>query len=128
MTTYVYLAGGMKSGWQDRVIEACHDKDVVFFGPRSHGCTNEAEYTAWDLKHARNADTVFAYLEMDNPSGFGLMLELGYCTDAAHHNIFVEDANEPRTHQCGMARTVAQENYVGFNNGVRALRRLLRWK
>ncbi len=125
MTHRVYLAGGMKSGWQDKVIEACRYKDVIFYDPRSHGFTTEIEYTSWDLSHAADADIVFAYLEIDNPSGFGLMLELGYCTNALHHNIFVEDPNESRTHQCGMARTVASESYIGFDKGIAALLRQL---
>ena len=123
--TSIYLAGGMRSGWQDKVIAACHHLDVKFYDPRAHGLTDEREYTLWDLNHAKDADYVFAYMGADNPSGLGMMLEIGYCIGAMGHTIFVEDAGDPRAKSYGMARVVSAENYVGFDVGIAALLRQL---
>lgn len=120
----VYLAGGMRGGWQDRVIEACEGLNVEFFDPRSHGLKDEVEYTHWDLEHVNLADCVFAYVEKDNPSGHGMMLELGYCAGMNWWKIFVEEEDDPRTKYFGMARTISNEAVVGLEAGIE---RLLAW-
>ena len=81
-TIKIYLAGGMRSGWQDRVIEKikeCYgDEMVEFLDPRSHGLKEPAEYTKWDMNAIENCDVVFGYMEKDNPAGMNLMYEMGY--------------------------------------------------
>lgn len=72
----VYLAGGMKSDWQDRVMEACPEH--TYFDPRTHGLSDPEEYTKWDLEHVEKSDLVFACFTKDNPSGFGMCIEIGY--------------------------------------------------
>lgn len=118
----VYLAGGMKSNWQDKVIEACQHKRIQFLDPRSHGLTDEREYTAWDLWAVRQADYVFGYLEKDNPGGHGLMVEFGYGVDAMHELIFVEDEGDERTRFYGMVRSISGESFVGFDRGLAYLK------
>ncbi|WP_373031641.1 nucleoside 2-deoxyribosyltransferase domain-containing protein [Sulfurovum sp.] len=76
----IYLAGGMKSDWQDNVI-AAHPQHT-YFDPRTHGLDEPAEYTKWDLEHVEKADIVFACFTKDNPSGFGMCIEIG----AAHRS------------------------------------------
>jgi len=73
----IYLAGGMKSGWQDTVINKLKNS-CIFFNPQDHGLINANEYKTWDLHFVNQADIIFAYLEKENPSGFGLTLEIGY--------------------------------------------------
>ena len=73
----VYLAGGMKSGWQDRIINKFENK-FIFFNPCDHCLSVSKQYTTWDLHFLKKSDLVFAYLEKDNPSGIGLTLEVGY--------------------------------------------------
>ena len=90
----IYLAGGMRDGWQDEVIKACQAfADIQFLDPRTHGFTEEQDYTAWDLWAVRQSDYVFAYMEKGNPAGQGLMLELGYSSGYAQ-SIFVEDEGD----------------------------------
>jgi nucleoside 2-deoxyribosyltransferase len=86
----VYLAGDMKSGWQDRFAEQV-PKWVELIDPRSHGLPDPAQYTAWDLDGVRRADAVIAYMGAHNPSGFGLCIEAGYAYGLGKRIIFVDE-------------------------------------
>jgi len=86
----VYLAGGMRSGWQDKVIEAC-PKYVTFLDPRSHGLQEAEHYTEWDLDAIRSCNILFGYLEKDNPAGHNLALEIGYAYALKKIIIFVDE-------------------------------------
>ena len=99
----VYLAGGMKSGWQDALISS-YGSEFIFIDPRTHGFTSEVEYTAWDLAAVDSCDILFACMEHDNPSGFGMMLEIGYARALGKKIIFVELGDDSRTRMYGMAR------------------------
>ena len=68
----IYLAGGMKSDWQDIVINACPEH--TYFDPRKHGLSNPVDYTKLDLDHIIEADIIFACFTNDNPSGFGMCI------------------------------------------------------
>ena len=72
----IYLSGGFRSNWQKRVIDALGNS-CTFFNPREHNLNNAQEYWTWDIHFVRECDIVFAYMEADNPSGYGLMLEVG---------------------------------------------------
>jgi len=74
----VYLAGGIRSGWQDRVMR---EADAEYYNPREKEITKTLtleEYGTWDLHHIKQCDLVFAYMEKDNPSGIGMSVEMGY--------------------------------------------------
>jgi nucleoside 2-deoxyribosyltransferase len=77
LKTRIYLAGGLSSNWQEKIIYEC-DKTFEFYNPREHLLSSSAEYTIWDLHFLKKSDILFAYMERDNPSGFGLTLEVGY--------------------------------------------------
>jgi len=85
----VYLAGGFQSGWQDTVIRAVPSLD--YFDPRSHGLKAKTEYTAWDLEAVRRSDCVFAYLEVANPGGYALALEIGFAKALGKFVILVDE-------------------------------------
>lgn len=104
-TLVVYLAGGMRSGWQDEVMRKV--QGVIFIDPRNHGLTTEDKYTAWDLAGVDRADVVFGYLEADNPGGAGLALEFGWAAKAGKHIILAQDAAHPQARYYGMVRQVA---------------------
>ena len=72
----VFLSGGFKSNWQQKVFESLGEK-FIFFNPREHMLADPNEYTFWDVHFIKQADIVFAYLEKDNPSGLGLIFEIG---------------------------------------------------
>ncbi|WP_075591011.1 nucleoside 2-deoxyribosyltransferase domain-containing protein [Labilibacter marinus] len=86
----VYLAGGMGSGWQDDIIKKFEGK-FNFFNPRDHHLDAPEEYTNWDLFFVSKCDILFGYMEKDNPSGFGLTLEIGYAK-ALDKTIILTDA------------------------------------
>lgn len=121
----VYLAGGMKGDWQDMVIRACETLDVEFFDPRSHGIKDEAGYTDWDLTKVSDSDMVFAFMGKDNPSGFGMNLEIGYATALGIRVMFVEEAGDDRSRYYGMARACSTP-IMGFVEGVMELKKWLK--
>jgi nucleoside 2-deoxyribosyltransferase len=91
MNPRVYLAGGFRSDWQQRVIDEC-DEGFTFFNPKEHGLEKSVDwYSTWDLHHVKNADIVFAYMERDNPSGYGLSLEVGYARAFGKTIILVDE-------------------------------------
>lgn len=71
----VYLAGGMRSNWQDITINAC--PNLKFINPLAHGCKEFREFGTWDLHGVRHCDIVFYYAEKDNP-GVGYLMEAAY--------------------------------------------------
>ena len=118
----VYLAGGMRSPWRNDVVSYFYNlPDVEFLDPSTHGLTDEAEYTHWDLDAVKQSDVVFAYLEADNPSGYGMSLELGYAYALGKTIIFVQDPGHPQSRYFGMARTVATYLSYGFEYGIQLL-------
>lgn len=72
----MFLSGGFKMNWQSNLIESLRHK-FLFYNPSEHCLEDSAQYTAWDLHYIKKCDIVFAYMEATNPSGYGLMLELG---------------------------------------------------
>lgn len=116
----IYLAGGMKSGWQDRLIRV-HD-DLRFIDPRNHGLRDEKAYTEWDLDGVRRADLVLAYMDASNPSGFGLCLEVGYAKALGKFIWYVcEDATD-RQRYFGMVRACADRVFTSLDQVSETLR------
>lgn len=75
----IYLAGGMRTTWQQRVIDTCPEH--IYYNPQanySNGNDTLQKYGAWDLSHIKMSDMVIGYMEKTHPSGFGLACELGY--------------------------------------------------
>lgn len=90
MKPNVYLAGGMSTGWQDQIIKK-YGNEFHFFNPRDHQLDNPIEYTTWDLYFVDKCDILFGYMEKDNPSGFGLALEIGYAKALGKTIILVDE-------------------------------------
>ena len=112
----VYLAGGMKSRWQDLVI--AEFPGVQFIDPRSHGLKDERDYTKWDLDGIRACDVVFAYMDSENPSGFGLSLEVGFAHGIGKPVIYVCEDTTDRQRFFGMVRSVAYEVCDSIGGGM----------
>lgn len=85
----IYLSGGMRSNWQDIVRESLPGH--IFLDPRKNETDNPKEYTLLDLVHIQKSDLVLAYLAPDNPSGYGLSLEIGFARGIGKPVIFVSD-------------------------------------
>ena len=116
----VYLAGGMKSDWQDRVIAAC--PHLAFRDPRTHGLTDETEYTEWDLRGIRDSQIVLAYMDAGNPSGFGLSLEVGYARALGRTIFYVNEDAPERQRRFGMVRACADQVFDSLDAAIEALR------
>lgn len=113
----IYLAGGFKSGWQDRVISTY--PQFEYLDPRSHGLTNPDAYTAWDLAAIKACDIVFAYLEKDNPGGYALALEIGYAK--ALDKIIILVNEKPANRYLDMVNACADDVFLTFEYGLKCL-------
>lgn len=123
----IYLAGGMRSGWQDGVIAAF--PDISFLDPRSHGLKTPSSYTEWDLWAITICDGVFAYLENDNPGGQNMFFELGYADALGKPYILVDEkqASDPsHDRYTGMAQSAAEWSGSSLYIGMQQLGELLR--
>ncbi|WP_343638994.1 nucleoside 2-deoxyribosyltransferase domain-containing protein [Roseateles sp.] len=119
LKTTVYLAGGMKSHWQDRVIAAFPDVD--FIDPRSHGLLDEKAYTEWDLNGVARSDLVLAYMDSANPSGFGLNLEVGFAKASGVPIWYVCEDTTQRQRYFGMVRACANRCFDSLDHAIEAL-------
>ena len=77
MKLKIYLAGGFKGGWHD-VVKDKLGEDFHIFNPQTHDLRDVDKYTSWDLFHVKQCDFLLGYMAKENPSGFGLALEIGY--------------------------------------------------
>lgn len=114
----VYLSGGMRGDWRQRVQAAV--PCLTYINPQDHGLDIADEYTAWDLLGVRMADVIFAYLEDHNPSGIGLALEVGYAKALGKTVIFVDQ----RGGYTDIIRSAADVWCESFEQGLAVLQRL----
>lgn len=123
--TIVYLAGGMQSGWQNVVIDRIRDR-CVFFNPQDHMLSNSKEYTTWDLHFVKQSDIIFAYLEKNNPSGFGLTLEIGFAKALNKTIILIDERSkiDPKfSNYFKIVRESANVVFEDFESGLSYLER-----
>ena len=118
----IYLAGDMKSGWQDDVMMHMKriDRALKFFDPRTHGLDDEQEYTEWDLSRVRRSDIVFCVLSPTNPAGQGMALEVGFAKALGKLIIWVEDEEypHPKARYFGMCRACADKRFDNIRDAV----------
>lgn len=121
----VYLSGGFKSNWQSKVIEAIGDK-CIFFNPREHKLDSDKEYWVWDIHFVKECDIVFAYMEADNPSGFGLTFEIGLAYALNKTILLVDEKSNIDQEFERYFKIVANSTQIVFNNleeGIRYLKK-----
>ena len=56
--------------------------------------SNPKEYTEWDLQAIRHSDIILAYMELHNPGGYSLALEIGYAKALGKKIVFIEEHPE----------------------------------
>lgn len=94
MRNKIYLAGGLRSNWQKKIIDS-YEEEFVFFNPREHGLEKSSkEYATWDLHFLNQSDILFGYMERDNPSGYGLALEVGFAKSQGKTIILVDEKSK----------------------------------
>ena len=121
----VYLAGGMKSGWQDVVRREVEHH--TYYDPRDHALTNWRHYSAWDLGMIVQCDWVFGYFEKDNPSGYGLCAEIGYGKGLGKQIILVDEisgVSELHSRHLRIVEALADAWFYDFDEGIDFLARL----
>ena len=74
--TSIFLSGGFRSGWQRQLLDRYGDR-FTFYNPNDHNLSAAQQYATWDAHYVRKCDILFAFMEAGNPSGFGLMFEIG---------------------------------------------------
>ena len=111
----IYLAGGFKSGWQDRIVELLPNHK--FFDPRKHELDNPSDYTDWDLNAIRQSDLIIAFMEKGNPGGYALSLEIGYARALDKKIILIDEHDDiQRKRYFEMVREVSDECYDSFDS------------
>lgn len=126
----LYLAGGMNSNWQGKLINQLKE-DFIVFNPIDHQLENSLEYTNWDLFFVQKCDIVFAYMEKDNPSGFGLTLEVGFAKALNKIIILVDEKSELNSQFKQKFQIVRASATVVFDNlshGIDYLKSFTRYK
>jgi len=102
----IYLAGGMKDGWQDKVAPLLVGHELL--DPRSWSTPDPVVYTARDLEAVRKCDCVLVHMSSSNPSGFGLSVELGYAYALGKKIVFCDEiTGDWRSGYFGMHRQMA---------------------
>lgn len=93
----VYLAGGYKSNWQEKVKKI---DGFIWFDPKEKERPKGKiipmtlnEYGTWDLHFISQSDIVFVYAERTNPSCIGLSVEIGYAKGLGKTVILVLEPN-----------------------------------
>lgn len=126
MKNKIYLAGGLRSNWQKRVIEEFPD-GFIFFNPREHGLEKSStEYTTWDLHFLNQSDILFGYMEQDNPSGYGLALEIGFAKAQGKTIILVDEkspANKRFDRYYKIAHEASNVVFKSLDEGIEFLKR-----
>lgn len=117
METKIYLAGGMsQSNWQRKVIDSLSDKKYTFFNPRLHNLNDPREYTLWDLHHVSKCDLLFAYMQRENPSGYGLSLEIGFATGMNIPVILVDERSKIDEDFSKYFKFIRESSSIVFDN------------
>lgn len=111
----IYLSGGLSSNWQKSIMDE-FENDFIFYNPRDHGLDDAKLYTAWDLYHIKISDIIFAYMEFDNPSGYGLTLEIGYAAALNKTIILVDEKSSHESDFTSKFRIVRESASAVFNN------------
>jgi nucleoside 2-deoxyribosyltransferase len=126
--TKIYLAGGMNSNWQLKLLEKFHT-EFVFFNPRDHSLDDSKQFSEWDLFYVKRADIVFAFMEKDNPSGIGLTLEVGVANALGKLIILVDEkssSDEIFKEKFKIVREASTIVFDDINEGIKYLSSFLR--
>jgi nucleoside 2-deoxyribosyltransferase len=117
----------MRSHWQDKVIKALSNSWTVI-DPRTHHLADEKAYTHWDLNGVRQSDWVLANLEVTNPGGYNLAVEIGFAEALGKYIILVDEkseADEKVKRYTGMLRGCADLTPATLDGAIAFLQKLV---
>jgi nucleoside 2-deoxyribosyltransferase len=118
MKQKVYLAGGF-SGWREKVKELTN---VEFFDPKLKPDNTWQEYGTWDLHYIKQCDILFGYMGKDNPSGYGLSVEIGYAKALNKTIILVLESGHEKDKYLQFLKITADIVYETLDEGIEFLR------
>jgi nucleoside 2-deoxyribosyltransferase len=121
----VYLAGGMKSGWQQKLIDYFSNLDITLYDPTKHRLESPELYSPADIYALKQSDIIFIYMEETNPSGMGASFEAGYAYAESKLIILVDEKSpndEKFARQFAMVSTLASVKFNNLRSGMDYLR------
>jgi len=120
----VYLAGGMRSDWREKVKRRCDGMSFIspYDKEKSYNMSLE-EYGTWDIHFLRKVDIVFGYMERSNPSGIGMACELGYAHGRDKTVILVleEESDHFEDRYLRFMEKVSSITFSKLNEGIQFL-------
>jgi hypothetical protein len=119
----VYLAGGLRTGWQDQIKLELRAYKCI--DPRDCLSSDPAVYTDWDLEAISRCDVVLAYFESDNPTGYALALEVGYAKALNKKVVLVNERSGVMpefARAIAMVRAAADVYFTTLRQGTEYLR------
>ena len=116
----VYLSGGMKTKWQDSIIQQF--PNVVFLDPRSRGLLREDQYTFCNVLAIKQADIILAHIDKYEQSGIGLALEVGFAHAIGKLIIFVDQSPPELREKYGMVRQLANVVFYDLDQSLHYLK------
>jgi len=97
----VFLSGGTKSNWQDKIKLAV--PGCIFYDPREAGKLDTMkEIAILEREWLDKTDILFFYFESSNPSGLGSAFEVGYCIAKGIPVIFIDEKKSTHTEWLGI--------------------------
>ena len=117
MKTKVFLSGGLSlSDCQSEVINKVGRESYIYFNPRMHLLNEASQYSIWDLHYVEKCDILFAYMQKENPSGFGLTLESGYASALGKPIILIDEKSISDKEFCSRFKIVREIASIVFDN------------
>ena len=119
MKQKVYLAGGFNSDWRETVKTVF---TMDFFDPKCKPDKHWSEYGTWDVHFIKSCDILFAYMEKNNPSGYGLAAEMGYAKALNKTEIFVLEPGHEKDRYFQFLKQFADVVYETLDEGIEYLK------
>ncbi|NLD48614.1 MAG: hypothetical protein GX660_15740 [Clostridiaceae bacterium] len=114
----VYLAGGF-SDWRQKVMQL---PNFEFFDPKSKPDKHWSEYGTWDVHYIKQCDILFAYMDKNNPSGYGLAAEMGYAKALNKTVIFVLEPGHEKDRYFQFLKQFADVVFESLDEGIEYLK------
>ncbi len=114
----IYLAGGF-SDWRQKVMQL---SNLEFFDPKSKPDKHWSEYGTWDVHYIKQCDILFAYMDKNNPSGYGLAAEMGYAKALNKTVIFVLEPGHEKDRYFQFLKQFADVVFESLDEGIEYLK------
>lgn len=129
----VYLAGGMRTGWQEDVkrdLKKLHDAGLVRWSdPRENDTRDPKEYEPLDMMRVETADIIFGYAEDGNPGLYALCVELAFGKAKGAKTLLVnllkEETDPKRKRYFSFTGVVCDFQVDNLNAGVQLLEKMI---